>query len=93
MQVDKVGVVAIQLPKLVSFETCGVNIVVGVHMLVRDDVLGLAEFVSGGSDIVHGQVSVSFSLIDGEVEVLLGDYFFVGRVGKGFFVKLVLEVL
>ena len=66
---------------------------VGVDVLVWDDVLGFAILVARGRNVVNSQISIDFGLIDGEVEVLFRDDFLVGSVGKCLLVKLVLEVL
>ena len=40
VKINEISVVAIQFPKFVTFETGGVDVVVGVDVLVRNDVLG-----------------------------------------------------
>lgn len=54
---------------------------------------GRAVNVSRGSDVLNGKVSLDFSLINSEVEVLFGHNLFVSIVGESLLVELVLEVL
>lgn len=66
---------------------------VGVDVLMWDDVLGFAILVARSRNVVNSQISINFGLIDGEVEVLFRDDFLVGSVRKSLLVKLVFEVL
>lgn len=93
VQVDDVGVVAVQLPQLVALEARRVHQVVVTHVLVRNHVLRLAELVARGLDIVDLVVSVLLGLVDLEEERGLRDDFGVGLLGERLLVQLVFKVL
>lgn len=93
MKIDQIAVVTIQLKQLIPFQASCVDVVFNVDVLVWQYVLRFAMLVSWGLNVVNFQISMLFSFIDCEEEVLSCHNFLVSCLAKLFFVKLVFKVL
>jgi hypothetical protein len=81
MQINQISKVAIQFPFFITFKTCSINIVIGTDVLMRNNVLGFAIFVTWGLDVMDLKVSGTLSFIYLEVKVLLCHNFSVSSLG------------
>jgi len=92
VQISQEGVVAVELPLLLLSQTGGVDVVGGGDVFVWQNNLWLAELVTWGLHIVHGQVVGDLGLIDLEEKVLLADDLVISLILQGLLIELTLEV-
>ena len=91
VHINQVSVVPVNLHHLIRVLTVNVDVVVGADMLVRQDHLWLTELVARSIHIGNLKITSLLLLIDLEEEVLLGDNFVIGILGKFLSTNLIFE--
>lgn len=93
VHVYKESVVAIDLKKFVLGQVFGIDVVLDVNVLVRQDVLGLVVLVAGSSHVVNLDVLALLVFINVKIKVAVGKHFCCSGGNQGFSVDFFFELM